>query len=403
MLSFVALILFSSPAFACDDMEYWDYPMEMCMPLAMKDMPMTMLMVQGNAFGVQSWQNGPRGREAFAAPNMIMADLGTSVADHHYLAMDFMGTVERWTFPNAGYPELLQTGEQQANGAPYLDAQHPHSSPIMGLTLSDTITLDHDKDHLKFWFAPRGESSDGPIAFMHRPTGMVNPDAPLGHHIGQDAGHISSTVVGGALQVSHATLELSTFNGTEPAPSKVDLPMATPNSYAARLTQQFTSHLFAMASAAYVKNPEPNEQVRRYSASVYADAQTAGWTFHNALIWGLINGYDNTPALNSFAEEYCFQKQADSFWGRLEILQRTPAELDIVDDDVNRGRWITAATLGYTRQIGHWDSADLGLGASFTQDYLTGALRSAYGGNPITARVFLQASGKKMWDLSSSN
>src|SRR6185437_3841264 len=82
---------------------------------------------------------GPRGREAFSAPNMFMADLGSSVGDRQYFNVDLMGTFERWTFPHDGTPELLQIGARQADGIPFLDAQHPHSSPIMGLTLSDTI------------------------------------------------------------------------------------------------------------------------------------------------------------------------------------------------------------------------------------------------------------------------
>src|SRR5262249_45983389 len=161
---------------------------------------------------------------------------------------DYMGTFERWTFPDRGYPELLQIGETDENGVPFIDAQHPHSSPIMGLTLSDTIRLEtsREKDYLKFFFAPRGESTDGPIAFMHRPSGMANPDAPLGHHVGQDVGHISSTVIGASLKLGETRIEASTFNGTEPEPDKVDLPLGPPNSYAVRLIEEFSPAVAAM-------------------------------------------------------------------------------------------------------------------------------------------------------------
>ena len=46
-----------------------------------------------------------------------------------------MGTTELWTYPRRRYPELLQVGEERSDGSPCIDAQHPHSSPIMGLTL----------------------------------------------------------------------------------------------------------------------------------------------------------------------------------------------------------------------------------------------------------------------------
>lgn len=388
----------------CNDMEVWDYFMGMCMPLPMKGMPMKMLMLHGNAFLTQTWEEGSRGRNAFSVPNMFMVDVGSSVGDRQYVNLDFMGTVERWTFPDKGYPELLQIGEENADHVPYLDAQHPHSSPIMGITLSDTISLESGKDHLKLFFAPRGQATDGPIAFMHRPTGMVNPDAPLGHHIGQDVGHITSTVLGASLRLSDTTYEFSTFNGTEPEPSKVDLPMYTPNSYAARLTQQFNPHFYGMISAAFVKNPELHDpdldHLWRYSASIYNDHTLKnGWMLYNAFIWGLVNFYDNTSALNSFAEEFWFHKNKSNIWSRLEVLQRTPAELQITSTTPNDPKWVTALTLGYTHKVANFESSDIGLGASVTKDFLPTDYQSAYSGNPLTGKVFLQVGGMKMWSL----
>ncbi len=409
LLTFIHPTLFAQEghhhvANSCGAMEVWDYSMGMCMPLPMAGMPMKMLMVHGNSFFTQTWLERPRGKDAFSVPNVFMADAGTSIGDRHYVNLDFMGTLERWTFPESGYPELLQIGEAQHDGTPFLDAQHPHSSPIMGLTLSDTISLGRDKDHLKLWFSPRGPSTDGPIAFMHRPTGMVNPDAPLGHHIGQDVGHITSTVIGASVRLTDTTFEFSTFNGQEPEPTKVDLPMGKPNSYGARLIQQFNPHFFAMGSVAYIKEPEHHDpdldHVWRYSASIYNDTTLAsGWMVHNTLIWGLVNFYDNTAALNSFAEEFLLSKNAHSFWGRLEVLERTAGELQIPSADPNAGRWVTAATGGYTHNIGKWDGVEVGLGASVTKYLLPSQFRDAYGGDPLGAKIFLQVGGMKMWNL----
>lgn len=388
----------------CGEMEAWDFANGMCMPLAMKDMPMKMLMLHYNSFFVQDFEEGRRGRNAFSVPNMFMVDAGSSLGDRHYLNVELMGTFERWTYPDNGTPELLQIGESNANHIPYLDAQHPHSSPIMGLTFSDTITLGSGKDHLKIFFAPRGQATDGPVAFMHRPTGMVNPDAPLGHHIGQDVGHISSTVIGGELNLSNTTLEVSTFNGTEPEPAKVDLPISTPNSYAARLTQVFNPHFYAMASLAFVKNPEPHDpeldHLWRYSASIYNDhAFDNGWMVHNAFIWGLINNYDNASALNSFAEEFWFHKDHKNIWSRIEVLQRTPAELEIASSFPDSPKWVTAVTIGYTHKIAKWDLADVGIGGSITKDFLPSEFQNAYSGNPLSGKIFIQVGGMKMWDL----
>jgi hypothetical protein len=391
----------------CSEMQVWDYTTAMCAALPMPGMPMTMLMVHGNAFAVQTLEEGPRGRNEFAVPNMLMVDYGATVHERHYLNVEIMATVERWSFPSRGYPELLQIGEENQSHEPFLDAQHPHSSPIMGLTFSDTIALGEEKDHLKIFFAPRGSSTEGPVAFMHRPTGLQNPDAPLGHHVGQDVGHIASTVVGASLRKGKMNYELSAFNGTEPAPANVDLPLGPLNSGAVRVIRQFSDHVYAMASAAYLKSPEPQDPdlkpIQRYSASVYNDQQLdGGWMLHNAVIWGLVNGYDHAAALNSFAEEFWFHEAADNFWSRFEVLQRTAGQLQsVVADpsaDPHAARWVTAATLGYTRNLGAWSALNVSAGGSLTKDFLPSEFRAAYGGDPLSAKVFLQVSGMRMWD-----
>jgi hypothetical protein len=390
----------------CSEMEVWDYSIAMCQPLPMAGMPMGMWMVHGNAFFVQTVAEGPRARNQFAVPNMIMADAGHTLGDRHYFNANLMLTFERWTFPKDGYPELLQIGERNEDDRPYIDGQHPHSSPIMGLTFSDTIRLGESKDHLKVFFAPRGQATEGPIAFMHRPTGMINPDAPLGHHIGQDVSHITSTVVGASLALGRTRIEASTFNGTEPEPSKVDLPMGTPNSYAGRLVYEFSDDWQAMASAAYVKDPEPHDpdlkKIYRYSASVYGQHRLAsGWMVHNAFIFGLTNYYDNVAALRSFLNEFWIHSDSPhNFWGRIEVIERTPSELGIrVASGALDPHWVTALTAGYTHDFMKVNGSKLAAGLSVTKDILPSEFRDSYGGDPWSGRLFIQLSGIKMGEL----
>ncbi|HJT23797.1 MAG TPA: hypothetical protein VJ873_04435, partial [bacterium] len=314
-------------------MEVWDMDMGMAMPFPMAHMPMHMLMLHGYGFFEAMAEEGlERGRADFSGPNMFMADLGTSVGDVQYLNLDVMLTTDLWLVPKIGTPELFQIGETQADGTPFIDAQHPHSSPIMGLTLSDTIALDSgDKSNLKLFVAPRGESTDGPVAYMHRITGMVNPDTPLGHHIGQDVGHISSTVLGESLKLGGLHIEASTFNGAEPNPTQVDLPLGTPDSYAFRIIQEFSPEVTAMASYAYVNNPEPGiANDNRYSASLYLHLpMSEAWTFHNTLVYGGITNIDNATFLNSTLEEVALVSEKMAIFGRIEVLQRTPNQLGV--------------------------------------------------------------------------
>ena len=113
----------------CSENEAWDFSMGSCRQLAMYGMPMNMWMIHGNGFLVQTVAEGSRGRNRFAIPNMIIAETGRSVGDNHYIDANLMMTFERWTFPKDGYPEIFQIGERNEDDQPYVDGQHPHSSP----------------------------------------------------------------------------------------------------------------------------------------------------------------------------------------------------------------------------------------------------------------------------------
>lgn len=313
-----------------------------------------------------------------------------------------MGTAERWTFPSAGYPQLLQIGERRADLQPYIDAQHPHASPIMGLTLSDTIRLSSgEKDHLRLFFSPRGEATDGPVAYMHRPTGRFNPDTPLGHHIGQDVGHITSTVLGGSLKLGDLRLEASAFHGEEPRPTRIELGVGRLDSAGARVIAEISENLTVMGSVAFVNDPEPYvDSSVRFGASAYQQAPLSDdWTIHNAIIYGGITDYDHAKLLHSLAEEVVFSGGTPNVWARVELLQRTPGELEINGAaDRDAPRWVGAATLGYTHTVYRIaPGLQLGAGGSVTRNFVPDVFTANYGESPWGGKVFVQITGMKMW------
>lgn len=381
----------------CSPDEHYLFGMSMCLP---RPGAGRMLMAMADLRLVASALQGPRGRSGLASPNWLMVDAGTDLGGHQRLSVDAMLTAERWTFPPRGYPLLGQIGEEDAQGRRYLDAQHPHSSPLMNLTLADTIALG-SKSLLRLSFSPRGETTDGPIAFMHRPTGAVNPDAPLGHHIGQDVGHITSTVVATTLDLGTTVLEASAFHGREPEPSRVDLPLGALDSWAVRAIQHLGPRWTAAASFAWVTRPESQGAVPRLfrlSASAYARfAPGPTWRAHVAAIWGGVIHYDGQDFLNSVTLEGLAQHGRDALWTRLEALQRTGSELQI-PGNANTTRWIAAGTLGYTRTLVAAGPVDLGLGASVGAAWLPEPFAGEYGGRvPATARLFLEGRWTQMW------
>lgn len=387
---------------SCKDDEAWDHAQGMCTKLNKNGAEEMHFMVHGNAFLTGIWAEKPRGKDQFAVPNMLMANWGHSIGESQFFNVNLMLTFEKWTFHEDGYSELLQIGERDEDENPYIDTQHPHSSPIMGLTFSDTFYLGEGKDNVRLFFAPRGQSTDGPIAFMHRPTGMANPDAPLGHHLAQDVGHITSTVLGASLTKGKSTLELSTFHGKEPEPTKSEIRMGELNSYAARFTQQLSERWQIMASAAFVKKPEgdhnPNlDHIWRYSLSSYNQMKlSSDWTWSNSLIYGVINFYDEVPKLISLTEEFLLYKDPCNIWGRAEFVQRTAAQLGITTaSNILAPEDVYALTLGYTHDLTMWNSLKFGVGGSFTKVLLPDELEEAYNADPVSGRIFIQLSG--MW------
>lgn len=390
----------------CGAGEAWDSGMAMCMPKPDAGESTTVLSGHYNAFGVFSSLQGPRGVDQFAAPNWFMLDAGRRVGARQFINVELMGTAELWTYPWHGYPELLQVGEERRDDSPYVDAQHPHSSPIMGLTLSDTISIT-DTRSLRLSFAPRGESTDGPVAYVHRASARNNPDAPLGHHVGQDVGHITSTVLAAALTAGQWIIEASAFNGAEPEPMHVNLPLGPLNSSALRLDYAASPDHRFMASVAQVDQSDPaypgTSSATRLSASAYDKFVLGGrWHVDHSFIVGSIRRHPSGPVLTSFLDEVTAERGPSVLWGRFEVLQRLASELEIPgtppgspSDDK---RWVSELTVGYTHWLRERGSFDFAIGTSVTADVVPSAWSAEYGSRvPLTARIIVQVRGAGRW------
>jgi hypothetical protein len=397
----IAYDLMISPD-GCGSGSYFHFGMSMCLPKPTR-LGHFSGMAMGNLFLALDAVEGPRGTTQIVAPNWAMFDLGVDLARWNRLELDVMLTAERWLLPGGGYPLLLQIGEENSQGLPFIDAQHPHSSPLMGLTLTDVFSFSAMRTRIvRVFFAPRGESTDGPIPMMHRPTGTPNPDAPLGHHVGQDVGHVTSTVIGISVLIGHTLVEASTFHGLEPSPTRVDLPIGVPNSAALRIAQQIGQRFLISASVAYVTDPEGDPAVPhewRISASGYTQWDLPHrWRGHGTLIWGGITDFDHATFLSSITGEWAFLDDANNFWGRAEALQRTPNELAIVAPQPEVGQWVGALTIGYTRRLTSLWAFDFSVGGSATVSFVPGDYRTAYGGSSIfSGKLFLEARMMKMF------
>jgi hypothetical protein len=388
---------------------FWDSAMAMCQHDPGSKFH---LMVHGNSHLTGIFQSGTRGQDGVALPNMLMAHVDRMFGAHQ-LSLSFMGTLEKFTFPEEGYPLLFQTGEANHHGEPYIDAQHPHSTPVMGLTLSDTIDFGDDT-WLRLSFAPRGQSADGPIAFMHRPTAVWNPDAPLGHHLGQDVGHITSTVLSATLRRGSNQVEVAAFNGAEPEPDEIDLPLGKLNSAGVRLTHFFTDEVFAMASIAYVDDPHPHKHggsglvafdqdatsMLRYSLSAYTRHRLRkDMVLFNTAIYGAITTAGIKTERHSFAHELALKRHEAVFYSRFELVQRLPVELNIPSSTPLSTRIVGALSFGYSHELANWQGLAVRAGGAVTGHFVPDDFQAAYGGNTFGAKIFLQLHGGDMFSF----
>lgn len=381
---------------SCPAGQHWDSSMNMCMPDG--NSKSLTAMFHYNQFLIATTSSGPRGRSAVSAPNMWMLMLDKKTSDRNTLEVSWMGTTDLWTVPSNGTPELLQTGEANAAGVPFVDAQHPHSSPIMGLTFSDILSYGaNGENKLTFFFAPRGEATAGPENFMHRASAEGNPDAPLGHHL-QDVFHISSTVIGMKVDHGKLTVEGSVFSGAEPSPSQVNLDMHTPDSYAFRVNYRVDKHITVGGSFANVKaldrvnNPENKKETEHATAAwIESDFDLGKGTIKSSTIWGRNENITSNEQLNSFLEEIVYSLGKNNFYGRVEVLQRTPDQLEIQTTDGKTGaKWVKAITLGYERQVLSRGGLQLYTGAAVSKYSLPKEYQAAYGKSPTAAKVYLR-------------
>jgi len=140
------------------------------------------------------------------------------------------------------------------------------------------LGVDYDRpitNHLRVhaYAALAGEPALGPPAFLHRPSAMPNPIAPIGHHW-LDATHISFGVVTAGVSGSRWRAEGSAFNGREPDDARTGLEFAALDSVSARLSVAPSGRWSVQTSAGYLRESEaglgsqPRQDVSRATASV---------------------------------------------------------------------------------------------------------------------------------------
>jgi len=338
-----------------------------------------MLMLHGAFFPRYTNVSTRRGDDRIDAPNWFMAMYSHPLTDSAQFGARLMMSLDPLTEQGRGYPLLFQSGETW-NGEPLHDRQHPHDL-FDELSFSLSQKFDHDLSAY-FYFGYPGEPALGPPTFMHRPSAMDDPDAPIGHHW-QDSTHVTFGVATVGVAWNNVKIEGSIFTGREPDEDRYDFDQPEFDSYSGRLSWNPTRNLALQVSFGYIKSPEaidPELNRHRTTASAIYNlplGNDRNWS--NSFVWGQNNDTAGQGKTQSFLVESDYQRGRDTVYFRWERVGKSGEELVLNAAADTRVFPVSAYTLGYVRDLSHGDGLDIGLGTQFTINNRPDTLDHYYG------------------------
>lgn len=354
-----------------------------------------MYMLHGNIaprFTSQDFTNkGSRGGNDFDAPNWFMAMAQRQIGQKGLFHFNVMLSADRFTEGGNGYPLLFQTGESWKN-VPLVDRQHPHDL-FSELAASYSYSFNKKTD-LSFYVGYPGEPALGSTAFMHRPSALSNPDAPIGHHW-NDGTHITFGVATLGLRLDKFKIEGSSFTGREPDENRLNFDKPTFDSWSSRLSYNPTKNWALEVSHGFIKSPEllhPQENVNRTIASAIYSKAFAGEQFLNVTaLWGL-NKYKNQAGQNTALLEASYRLRKLELYTRYEWVQKSREELNLDENLYGENTLfpVNALTFGLNYDLFYIGKIRVAAGGQLSAYHANNQLDNLYGKNPYAGEVFLR-------------
>jgi hypothetical protein len=348
------------------------------------------VMLHGVAFLQYLQEFAPihRGAHQFGSINWFMA-MGRRPLAGGRVGARAMISLEPWTIPGCGYPNLLATGEL-CDGDGLHDRQHPHDL-FMEVAGEYTRPLNGGLAwHV--YGGPAGEPALGPPAFPHRRSAMPNPVAPITHHW-LDATHIAFGVATGGLSGARWRVEASAFNGREPDEARYGFDLAPLDSYAARLSLRPHPTLALQVSAGRLEAAEQEfaggaryDMARVTASASYERPAAAGRPVAVTLAWGS-NTERGQRTHAGLLEGTLGLTRRDILFGRAELNGKPSHALHIHEQPF---AIFTVGKIqgGYVRQLAPRGGVQLGLGGAVSAALVPPSIRPQYGGVGTGLQVF---------------
>jgi len=331
-------------------------------------------------------QDGPRGANKTFVSGMLMTMVQRPLGDGTF-GVRAMLSPEPLMGSN-GYPLLLATGET-ANGITHLiDRQHPHDL-FMELAATYSANLSSTSSVFVYGGLP-GEPALGPPAFMHRTSGMDNPEAPISHHW-LDSTHITFGVVTAGVVLNNWKLEASAFRGREPDQYRYDIERPSLDSFAGRVSWNPVRELSLQVSYGHLASPEqlaPTVNEDRLTASaIYTTPFGDGHLWSTTLAWGrkMLRPGDSLDTY--LVESAAIFRTNFTLFMRAERVSENELTEGIPGLE---GRIFTVnkATAGGIYDFLRTEHAKFGIGGLASRYLLPGDLRTEYGRDLTSFMVF---------------
>ncbi|MEY2497668.1 MAG: hypothetical protein QOD12_1224 [Verrucomicrobiota bacterium] len=349
-----------------------------------------MLMLHGGAFPRYVNASTRRGDDRIDMPNWFMGMYSHPLDANSQLGARLMMSLDPLTEGGRGYPLLFQSGEAW-HDQPLHDRQHPHD-------LFDELSLSYSRKFANdlssyLYFGYPGEPALGPPTFMHRPSAMDNPDAPIGHHW-EDSTHITFGVATAGLAWKNVKVEGSIFTGREPDENRYDFDRPRFDSYSGRISWNPTPNLALQVSHGYLHSPEaldPGINQHRTSASaIYNQPLGHESNWSTSFVWAQDRN-TGERATHAFLVETNYQRGRDTVYARWERVEKSGHELVLAEADHNTIFPVSGYTIGYVHDLVHGKGIDVGAGAEFTLNDMPDSLERYYGSDlPYSFQVFFR-------------
>ena len=340
------------------------------------------LMAQGYVTGLYDDQGERRGDTRAFSTSMGMLMAARPLGDRATLGLRAMLSLDPLMGPR-GYPLLFATGETADGRTQLVDRQHPHDL-VMELASSLAYDLGGGRAVSLYAGLP-GEPALGPPAFMHRASGMVNPEAPIGHHW-FDSTHITFGVVTAGVSGTHWKIEASAFKGREPDQHRYDIETPKLDSWSVRGFLNPTANLSLQLSTGHLHSPEqlePDRDEQRTTASATWNlplghgatlASTIGWSRKDLRPGPALDGWLGESALRLGPRHTVFARAEHEHEDELFAAG---------DPLAGRGFGVSKLSLGYQYELPVAPHLDLACGGLASAYGYPDALRPAYGARGI--------------------